>query len=166
MGTSEAQPMPVSEITSHMERKHEIGRLRRVIALKLGSSEYESENISALILAFSKYKLVNDDLLNTLQIIVSKCEKQGWSWKNAGIKKPDGWKKKKKRRLAADPSALTGNLGFLLLAVIPLLFLVYMYWFFSRRFQIPAKRSRKQSTYRCHYPENAEDFSDVEPEID
>jgi len=47
---------------------------------------------------------------------------------------------------------------------IALLFLVH--WFFSRRFQTPVKRSRKQSTYRCHYPENAEDFSDVEPEID
>merc|ERR1711964_454209 len=70
----------------------------------------------------------------------------------------------KTRRLAADSSTPSGSSSFLLFSVIPLLFLVY--WFFSRRFQTPTKRSRKQSTYRCHYPENAEDFSDVEPEID
>jgi len=77
---------------------------------------------------------------------------------------PEGWKT---RRLAADSSALSGSSSFLLFSLfsmIPLLFLVYR--FFSRRFRTPAKRSRKQSTYRCHYPENAEDFSDVEPEID
>merc|ERR1711964_592692 len=64
---------------------------------------------------------------------------------------------------AAAPSHC-GSSSILLFSGILLLFLVY--WFFSRRFQTPAKRSRKQSTYRCHYPENAEDFSDVEPGID
>lgn len=66
------------------------------------------------------------------------------------------------RRLAADPSTVSGSPTFWVLSMIPLMFLVY--WFFSRK--TPVKRSRKQSTYRCHYPENAEDFSDVEPEID
>merc|ERR1711964_45390 len=68
------------------------------------------------------------------------------------------------RRLAAD-SALPDPSGswspLLLMVSIPLLFLIY--WFFARRWTKPVKRSRKQSTYRCHYPENAQDFSDVEP---
>merc|ERR1711900_14062 len=69
-----------------------------------------------------------------------------------------------RRRLAApsDPQH-SASYGMLLFSAIPLLFLIY--WFFRRRMATPVKRSRKQSTYRCHYPENAEDFSDVDPAI-
>merc|ERR1712098_619095 len=64
---------------------------------------------------------------------------------------------------SADPTISESWSPCLLLVSLPLLFLIY--WYFSRRWTKSVKRSRKQSTYRCHYPENAVDFSDVESGI-
>lgn len=133
--------------------------LRKEIARKHGPIKYFMTN--QLKLGYDEQKL---------REMVGYCRRHESWGDDAPMKKPAEWKDHDgtpvslRRRLAADPSALSGSSSLLLFSMIPLLFLVY--WFFSRRFQTPAKRSRKQSTYRCHYPENAEDFSDVEPEID
>merc|ERR1712096_446484 len=139
--------------------------LKNEILEKLGK---KNSLMNKLLLAtmLSEQELLTDKDDMTLQSIVQHGRDNGWSLGDKVhplIAKIEGWQY---RRLAAaaEPSTLSGSSSILLFSMIPLLFLVY--WFFSRRFQAPVKRSRKQSTYRCHYPENAEDFSEVEPEID
>merc|ERR1712096_32043 len=60
------------------------------------------------------------------------------------------------RRLAETAVSPDSPLWYLL--ILPVLFLIY--WFFLRR--VREAHKPRQSTYRAHYPENAEAFSDVD----